>query len=141
MSGEIDQLFFCLISLSLPLRERWQNLINSLMVFLFWRGNEVAWCRLAAETENVQCTPFAKWIAKEIFCNLRGDILLRQERTNKRARKKGRPNRTGVKQNLRIKSSARIKNASSETSYSRFLPLVGINRPFRRRCINKDSRL
>lgn len=37
----------------------------------------------------------------------------------------------------RIKS-ARIKNASSETSYSRFLPVVGINRPFRRRCINRD---
>lgn len=34
--------------------------------------------------------------------------------------------------------SARIKNASSETSYSRFLPVVGINRPFRRRCINRD---
>lgn len=32
---------------------------------------------------------------------------------------------------LEIKS-ARIKNASSETSYSRFLPVVGINRPFRR---------
>ena len=34
--------------------------------------------------------------------------------------------------------SARIKNASSETSYSRFLPVVGINRPFRGRCINRD---
>lgn len=34
--------------------------------------------------------------------------------------------------------SARIKNASSETSYSRFLPVVGINRPFRRRCINRN---
>lgn len=39
----------------------------------------------------------------------------------------------------RNKECARIKNASSETSYSRFLSVVGINRPFWRRCINRKN--
>ena len=62
---------------------------------------------------------------------------MKDAKGRKRRRQQDSTVRVAAGRILGIKS-ARIKNASSETSYSRFLPVVGINRPFRRRCINRD---